>query len=116
MSKRIPEVGEFWEWDGQNRRFRIVYVCQNARHCCIEYERDGLAAWKIESLHEMATYLPWCKYFGDVEPQKPEIETVVFHEVACKGSGLYKELRWVDKVQSFHTPTGRTETRELPKR
>ncbi len=116
MAAKLPEVGEFWEWQNDKRRFRVVYVCKDASHCCIEYEKDGLGVWGINTLAEIATYLPWCKSFDDVEPPKPETETVVFHEVVITGGISGRYIDWVEHPQSRYIPTGRTETRELPKR
>ncbi len=116
MSEKLPEVGEFWRWKDASSRIHVVHVNAKRTFCCMEDSDGDLYTWPIEDVAQFATYLPWCKSFTDAEPPKPEMETVVFYEVVYVFSP-YRQLSWVDKVVGDDAiPTGRTETRELPKR
>ncbi len=116
MAAKLPEVGEFWEWtDRPDKRFRVVYVSRDKKCCCVEYKDEGCSAWFLAAMIDRIKYLPWCKSFTDVEPPKPEMETVVFHEVWID-IGPERVLHWTTKPADETRKTGRTETRELPKR
>ena len=112
MGAKLPEVGEFWLMHSLQSRVKIIGVSDKKNECCVQYPGGSLFVYQVESLTEKATYLPWCKSFTDIEPPKPEMETVLFHEVVTSGGEMiFKRRMWTSDI-----PTGRTETRELPKR
>ncbi len=114
MSAKLPEVGEFWEAFSSGYRHEVLFVENNS---CLTKVASGV--WCVNQASVIATdwkYLPWCKSFSDFEPPKPEMETVVFYEVVITGGTSGRYIDWVEHPQSRHVATGRTETRELPKR
>jgi hypothetical protein len=85
-------------------------------HPKAQYWSDNLKEWTSSACHETnEAYSTRLTYRVPVESPKPATRTIVFHEVVIRDA-YQDHLCFVSEVNTdCHIPTGRTETREVPR-
>jgi len=105
-SPTTPDPGEGWR----------IAKHDEKPHPKAQYWSDNLKEWTSSACHETnEAYSTRLTYRVPVDPPKPAKRTIVFHEVVRVGFYGGEVLVRTTKPGENDIPTGRTETREVPR-